>query len=345
MTMSARTLSLAAAGTVAFVLAMPAGDALGLTTISIARTARPSIFHIPAYIAMQRGMFMREGLDAKFVVMTAKSMVTAGIRGAVDFVPNARGGARAALKGARLRYVVGGATMSQWAIMVDRRIRSPGDLRGRVLGQGYAGGPGFGEGARVLRKFFKLRLGRHYKGMSFTSDRTRLAALIDGRIQGALLSFPVAARARSAGFGMLLRTGAYLPRLGGAFWTSRSNLRKKRAAAIGFIRAIARAIEYLRTDAAGSTEIIRQAFDIRDAREAGYLRDMVHDAFTPDIPDALFRRMFEDRQRDLSTRGLWPKGKRPPKVERFVARALLTRTLRGMGYHLSPSTGAMRRVK
>lgn len=344
MAMSARTISLTAALTGALALAMPAAGALGQTKISIARTARPNVFHIPAYIAMHQGLFKREGLEARFVLMTGKSMVTAGIRGAVDFVPNSKGGAQAALKGAQLRYVVGGATISRWAIMVERRIKSPTDLRNRLLAQGHAGSPGFGQGARVLREVFGLRLGRQYKAMSFPGDEARLAALIDGSVQAALLSFPYAARAQHAGFDLLLRTGAYLPRLDGAYWTSRNNLKNNRAAVAGFIRAIARAIEFLRRDRDGSTEIIRQAFGIRDKNEANFLRDMVHDGFSADIPDAPFRKMFEERQQDLASRQLWPRGKKLPDVERFVARSLLTATLRGMGYHLSPAPERTRKV-
>jgi hypothetical protein len=46
--------------------------------------------------------------------------------------------------------------------------------------------------------------------------------------------------------------------------------------------------------------------------------------------------MFEDRRLDLVSRGLLPKGTKLPNLNRLVARDLLTGTLRGMGYHLSP---------
>jgi len=335
---SARSRPIAAAAALAGSLAIvgPQGGALAGTEIRIARPTNPSVISIPAIIALQRGLFRAEGLDATLVPMTAKTMVTAGIRGAVDFVPDSRGGAQAALKGAQLRYVVGGTTISRWAIVVSPQIAAAEDLRGRILAQSHADDPGFGEGAWVLREIFGLRLGRQYKGMSFPGDRDRLAALTKGTVQAALLSFPYAAKARTAGFGLLLRPGAYRPRLEGAYWTSRDTLRKKRAAAAGFIRAIARAMEYLRADAAGSTEIIRQAFDIRERREARFLRDMIQDGFTPDIPDAPFRDLFEDRRQDLIARGLWSKRKKLPDVEAFAARPLLTATLRGMGYHLTP---------
>jgi len=335
---AAHRLSVAAAASAAcaLVLAAPAGAAAASATeIRIAKPIDPSVALIPVYIAMHKGLFAAEGLHAALVPMTAKTMVTAGIRGAVDFVPNTRDGAQAVLKGAGLVFVVGGTTMSRWAVVTAPGISSPEALRGRVLAQGHADSPGFGEGAGVLEQFFGLRLGRQYKGMSFASEPQRLAALSDGLVQAALLSFPYAAKARSAGFGLLFRTGAYRPRLDGAFWTSRTSLKKKRVAAAAFIRAMAKAIDYLRTDAEGATEIIRQVFDIRESREARFLWDMTHDGFSADIPDAPFQALFEDRRQDLISRGLWPKGKKLPDVERFVARRLLTGALRGIGYRLA----------
>ena len=337
MILSAHRLSIAAAAFLvcALAMALPGGAAAAAAKTRIALPINPSVALIPAYIARDKGLFEAEGLDAEFVPMTAKTMVTAGIRGTIDFVPNTRDGAQAVLKGAKLIYVVGGATISRWAVVAEPGITSPEALRGRILAQGHVDSPGFGEGAQVLDKFFGLRLGRQYKGMSFPSEQKRLAALSDGTVQAALLSFPYAAKARAEGFGLLFRTGAYLPRLDGAFWTSRANLKKKRAETAAFIRAIARAIDYLRTDAAGSTEIIRRAFEIREVREARFLWDMTHDAFSADMPDAPFHALFEDRRQDLISRGLWPKGKKLPDVERFAAHRLLMTTLRGMGYRLA----------
>lgn len=338
MIMSPYRLFLAAASLAACVLApaAPAAAAASSTEIRIARPVDPEVALIPLYIARHKGLFAAEGLEAVLVPMTAKTMVTAGIRGTVDFVPNTLDGAQAVLKGADLVYVAGGATISRWAVMAAPEIAAPEDLRGRILGQGHADSPGFGEGAWVLENHFGLRIGRNYKGMSFAGEPRRLAALTDGLVQAALLSFPYAAKARAAGSRLLFRTGAYRPRLDGAFWTSRATLKKKRVAAAAFIRAIAKAIEYLRTDAAGATEIIRRTFEIRETREARYLWDMTHDAFSADIPDAPFRALFEDRRHDLVSRGLWPKNKMLPDVERFVARRLIDGALRGIGYRLAP---------
>ncbi len=55
--------------------------------IKVGRTTGASGFHIPSYIAMDRGFFKREGLDASYVAMGGKALITAGMGGAIDFVP------------------------------------------------------------------------------------------------------------------------------------------------------------------------------------------------------------------------------------------------------------------
>jgi hypothetical protein len=60
----------------------------------------------------------------------------------------------------------------------------------------------------------------------------------------------------------------------------------------------------------------------------------VHTAYGPDIPNDLFKAVFEGRKKRMESKGLWPKGKPLPDVEQYVARDLLTSTLRDLGYYL-----------
>ena len=65
---------------------------------------------------MDKGFYKAEGLDASFVTLTGRALVTAGLSGSVDFIPIPSGGAQAALSGAEIRYVVGQSLKSQWLI-------------------------------------------------------------------------------------------------------------------------------------------------------------------------------------------------------------------------------------
>lgn len=331
-----KTLSVLAMATVAFVsvAVMATTDAIAQTKITVGRTTGASGFHIPSYIAMDKGFFKREGLDASYVSMSGKALLTAGMGGAIDFVPIPGGGSQAILKGAPLRYVVGESLISQWAIVVTKDIKTVEQLKGKTIGYGRPGGADYDEGEITLSQFFNMEVGRDYNVISFQGEPERVAALINGAIQGALLSFPHAAKAANAGFKILLKTGEYLPRVGGTFWVTEEYLKDNRATIKKFIKAIARASQYLDNNKAGSVPIIQKYFGIKDPDQAGFIWDTVHDQYGPDIPASLLKKLFDGRVKRMQSRGLWPKDKPAPDPEQYVERKLLNETLREIGYYL-----------
>ncbi len=316
------------------VVALPVSTADAQTKIRVGRTTGASGFHIPSYVAMDRGFFKREGLDARYVAMGGKALVTAGMGGAIDFVPIPGGGSQAVLMGADLKYVVGESLISQWVIVVHPSIKKVSDLKGKVMGYGRAGGADYDEGEITLSQFFNLEVGRDYKVISFQDEVTRLAGLINGATQAALLSFPHAAKARVAGFKGLIKTGEYLPRVGGSFWVTGKYLKNNKPTVKKFIRAIAKATQYLRENRKGSVPIIQKYFSIKDAKEANFIWDEVHDQYGPDMPASLVQKLFESRRNRMVKRGLWPKDKPLPDLDKIVERKLLNETLRDMGYYL-----------
>src|SRR3974390_2652105 len=119
-------------------LSLDAARAEG-SKVRVGKAVGGSGFHIPSYVAMDKGFYRAEGLDAQWVVLQARALVTAGLSGNVDFVPIPSGGAQAALSGAPITYVVGEALKSQWTIVVPNTINSVEDLKGKTLGCGRPG--------------------------------------------------------------------------------------------------------------------------------------------------------------------------------------------------------------
>ena len=211
----------------AMVLALPAPAVLAQTNITVGNIPGSTGFFIPSYVAMDKGFFKREGLDAKYVKMGGKALVNAGMGGAIDFVPIPGGGSVALLKGAKLKFVVGQGLISQWAIVVDpKAVKKVSDLKGKTVGYGRPGAAAYDEGELTLRRFFNLQVGRDYNVISFQDEPGRIAAMINGNIQGALLTFPHAAKVQKLGYKILIKTGQYLPRVGGSFWVTEKYLAK-----------------------------------------------------------------------------------------------------------------------
>jgi len=306
----------------------PGAAAAQAPKVKVGRTTGASGFHVPTYVAMERGLFKAEGLDAEFVSMTGGELVRAGIAKEIDFVPIPGGSSEAILRGAPLVFLVGQSLVSQWTLTTAASIQKVDDLRGRTIGLGRPGSADYSEIVVLLGKFFKMEAGKDYKIINFRGEPERIAAMISGSIQGAALSFPHAARAEGEGLKVLVKAGDYLPRLGGTVTTHRDNVRDRRDVMKRFIRAMSKSADYIRTEKAGTVEVIQKQFQIKDRRVAETLYAQIHDKYAPRIPKDLFRQLFNS----IATPELgWPKDKPLPDVEQWVARDVLHEVLQELG--------------
>ena len=276
-------------------LTLPAPLAAQSAKIKVGRTIGGSGFHIPSYVAVDKGFLKGEGLEVEFIAANAGVLVRAGIAKEIEFVPIPGGGVEAMLKGAPLVFVVGESLVSQWTITTTPDIKRVEDLKGKTIGLERPGQAAYTEAVVVLGKFFKMEAGKDYKVITFNAETDRVAALINGSIQAALISFPHAARAEKAGMKILVRTGDYIPRLGGTFLTHRDFVKEKRDAMKRFIRGIVKAEDYIKSNKQGTVEVIQKYFEIKDAALAEGIYRQVYDKFGPEIPHDLLRDLFESR--------------------------------------------------
>jgi ABC-type nitrate/sulfonate/bicarbonate transport system substrate-binding protein len=168
--------------------------------------------------------------------------------------------------------------------------------------------------------------------IQFQGEPERLAALSNGDIAAALVSVPRAYQASQAGFNVLLRTGDYLPRAGGAFWCTDDFFNKNPETVKKFIRAIAKGVMYYRDNKEGSYASMKEHLGVQSDAEAGVLWDELHNTFAAELPPDLYREIFESRRLDLIAAGQWPKDKPLPDPEQYLARSLLEATLKDMKY-------------
>ena len=302
------------------------------TKLTMGKVVGGDGFHIPTYVALDQGFFKAEGLDASLVELPANAIVTAVLSGNLDCAPIPSGGAQAALSGAKIVYIVGESLKSQWTVTTRQDIAKPENLKGKTIGLGRPGGADYDEAQAVLHRFYQMDSGRDYKVISFQGEADRVGALVNGDIQGALISVPHAARAVAAGMKVLLRTGDYVARAGGTIWAPKAYVDGNPETVKKFIRAIARAVMYFRNDKAGSLATLKEHLSIDNAQEAGLVWDELHNAFGAELPPELFREILESRRETMIAARQWPADKPLPDPEQFVARKLLDSTLQEMGY-------------
>jgi NitT/TauT family transport system substrate-binding protein len=297
-------------------------------SVKVGRTVGGSGFHIPSYVAIDKGFLKAEGLDANFIAATAGVLVRATIAKEIEFTPIPGGGSEAMLKGAPLVFFVGESLVSQWTLTTTPDIKRVEDLRGKTLGLGRPGSADYSEMVVTLGKHFNMQPGKDYKVISFTGEPDRVAALIQGSIQGGILSFPHAARAEKEGMKILIRTGDYIPRLGGTFLTHKDFLKEKRDVAKRFTRGMIKATDYIKANKKGAMEVIQKYFEIKDAKIVESIYNQVYDKYSPEMPPELIKDLFESR----TTPELgWPQGKPLPDLDQFVDRSIVNEVLKEMG--------------
>jgi NitT/TauT family transport system substrate-binding protein len=323
---------LAAAAAVAVVSTLGLNTAQAQMQITVGKVVGGVGLHIPSYIAMDKGFFKEEGLDARFVELAGRPLLTAGLSGNVDFIPIPSGGAQAVLKGAKLTYVVGESLKPQWIIVTKPQIKKVEDLKGQTLGYARVGAADYDEGATTLDRFFNMKVGRDYKVIQFQGEPERIAAMANGDIAGALVSVPRAYQAKQAGYNVLLRTGDYLPRAGGTFWTTDENFQKNPEKMKKFIRAIAKGVMYYRDNKEGSYATMKTHLGVQSDEEASVLWEELHNTFAAELPPDLYREIFESRRLDMIAANEWPKDRPLPDPEQYLARAMLDSTLKDMKY-------------
>ncbi len=319
----------------AAVLAVPLmfASAQAQTAITIGKITGGIGLHIPSYIAMDKGFFKDEGLDARFMVLGGTAMVRAGLTNNLNFVPIPSGGAQAVLKGgAKIRYVVNQSLKPQYVIVARPELNKPEDLKGKTIGFARPGAADYDEGVTVLARFFKMQVGRDYKVLSLPGDPERIAALLNNDIHAAMVSSPQSVRAVQGGMKIVLRTGDHLPRVGGSFWVPEEYFEKNQDAIRKFIRALAKGVIYFRDNKAGSLATIKEHLGIQTDEQAGLIWDELHNSFGVEMPKDLFREVFESRRLDLVAAKEWPADRPLPDPEQFLSRDLLESTLRDMNY-------------
>ena len=324
--------TIAIAATLLSAVALTAGSADAQIKIRIGKLPGGSGFHIPSYVAMDRGFYKQEGLDATFVTLNGKAQVTAGMSGAIDFSAIVSGGAQASLAGAELRYVVGQALRSHWIFISKPSLNKPEDLRGKTLGYGRAGSADYDEGAAVLLRFFKMSPGKDYKVISLQAEPDRVAALINGSIDAGLVTIPHAPAALAAALKVLMRLGDYLQRAGGTLWTNKAFADKNPEAIPRFVRAIARAVMDYRTNKAGSLATLKEHLGINNEKDAEIVWEQTRGTYGAELPKDLFYEVFEARRQAMIAEKEWAPDKPLPDPEQWLLRGVLEKTLADMKY-------------
>lgn len=179
------------------------GDAQAADKIRISVTNFNMNF-LPAGIAVKKGFFREEGLEAEVIRMNANVAIAALAGGDCDYTMVFGSVVRAAIRGLPVKVVASFINSSTHALIARPEVKSVQELKGKTMGvQAY--GATDHVAAAMMLKHFGVDPDKEIKTVALGSAAARLAALKEGVVDVAVVAPPADAEAKKLGFSILTR--------------------------------------------------------------------------------------------------------------------------------------------
>jgi NitT/TauT family transport system substrate-binding protein len=280
------------------VLGIPAGFLPGADKVRVAVT-NPNMSFLPAGVALKKGFFKDEGLDAEIIRMNVPTIVTALVTGDIGYTLLFGSVVRGALRGMPMRALASLLDSPTHALIAKPEYKSGKELKGKTVGIGNFGGTDEVAG-RMMLKSFGLDTERDLKFVALGPDRARLAALKEGLVDVAVIAPPADALGKQMGFNVLVR--AYdvfsFPFIG--IGTNVKTIKEKPEEVKKVVKAMLRANRFIREDKEGAVRILMEWGKVeREHAVASY--DSTWKVFSPDgnIPQEGLRLVLEQAKTEL----------------------------------------------
>lgn len=182
------------------------GDpALAAERVTIATPSR-GLFEFPVVVAMRKGFYRDEGIEVDKIQMQPAIGVKALMSGDVDYLLAWGSALRAAVSGVPIKAVLGFAGRPLHVLIARPEIKSPKDLKGKIIGVDSVAGT-VDYLSRVAVRHFGFEPEKDVKIIVTGESPTRLAALRAGAIDATPIDVAFAVKAEDEGFKRLVYLG------------------------------------------------------------------------------------------------------------------------------------------
>ena len=171
----------------------------------VVRAAYPSanVQFLPAFVALEKGFYKREGLDAELIsVRNAVTAVQALLGNQIHFIFSVGPQMPSIWEGSDIILLAQQIGRPTFSMMVTPDILKVTDLKGKKIGVSF-GGSTFA-GTKALLEFYKMNPDKDVQYVSIPGSQPKIAAMQQGIIQAALLAPPSDYVALKAGFKRLV---------------------------------------------------------------------------------------------------------------------------------------------
>ena len=234
--------------------------------IAIATPSR-GLFEFPVVVAMRKGFFKSEGLDVDKIQMQPAIGVKALISGDVDYLLAWGSALRAAVTGVPIKAVVGLASRPLHVLIARPEIKTPKDLKGKIIGVDSVAGT-VDYLSRVAVRHFGFEPEKDVKIIVTGESPTRLAALRAGSIDATPIDVAFAVKAEDEGFRRLVYLGDLIELPLSGIAVTDQKLQTQREQVKRVVRASVRGSRFMKQNRAETVQMLSDYLKITPAQSA-----------------------------------------------------------------------------
>ena len=253
--------------------------ATGAERIVIGTPSR-GLFEFPAVVAMRKGFYKDEGLEADKVQMQPAIAVKALISGDIDYLLAWGSAIRAAVTGVPIKAVIGMASRPLHVLIARPDIKTPKDLKGKIIGVDSVAGT-VDYLSRVAVRHFGFEPEKDIKIIVTGESPTRLAALRAGSIDATPIDVAFAMKAEDEGFRRLLYLGDIIELPLSGIAVTEKKLQTQREQVKKVVRASLRGTRFMKQNRAETIQMLSDYLHISPS-QAGKAYDVSMNSFTED---------------------------------------------------------------
>jgi ABC-type nitrate/sulfonate/bicarbonate transport system substrate-binding protein len=223
----------------------------------------------PHVVALHRGFFREEGLDVQMPTMRANLVTAAMLAGEVDYSSSTTATVRNALAGTPMRLIGVTVTRSTRRIMAVPPLTTVEQLRGQTIAVNSIGG-GPQNSAILGLEQLGINPQTEITWIPAGAGNELFLALQQGAARAGVFGGPEIPRAEAAGFVTVVRLDEIVQLPESGISTSVAKLETQPEQVRRTLRALVRALAYVKTDREGTLPALMQHLDAtrEDAAEA-----------------------------------------------------------------------------
>lgn len=258
----------------------------------------PNLTFLPAGVALKKGFFKEEGLEAEVIRMTSPIAMTALSNGDIDYTMSFGSVVTAAIRGFPVRMVASMVDSSLHALVVRPEFKSVKDLRGKTLGVSAFGASDHVV-ALMMFKHFGVDGEKEIKVAALGGSQAQLAALEKGLVQVGVISPPGDYEGEKMGFHVLARAYELFNFPIAGLGTNVRKIKERPDEVKRMARAMIKASRFIRENREGAIQLLVEWGKVRPEHAASSY-DSSWKAFSPDgtIPEDGLQLLIEQGKKD-----------------------------------------------